>query len=150
MMFRYLKKYFRFFFLSFVIALALQGCELPEIEVSEIEFFIAKEWKIESVFQDGILQTNADMVAGDQLESYRLVLNDDFTFDRIFFDGQVKKGTWQLTSGLTQIVLFVDEPIEERWLLLDLGVRRLEMRLLQAPDKPQLDIRYVLEPVKGQ
>jgi len=46
--------------------------------------------------------------------------------------------------------LFVDEPHEERWLLLDLEIRSLEMRLLQRPDKPQLDIRYILEPVKGR
>jgi hypothetical protein len=133
-----------------LLVTVLQGCETQEIKVSEIEFFIAKEWKIESVFQDGILQTNADMTGDDKLENYRLTLNDDFTFTRVFFDGQIKEGTWQLTSGLTQVVLFVDDPDERHWLILDLEIRRLEMRLLQAPNKPQLDIRFVLQPVKGR
>jgi hypothetical protein len=136
--------------LGFVLMVVLVGCETQEIQVSEIEFFIAKEWRIESVFKDGILQTEADMKAADKLENYRLTLNDDFTFTRVFFNGEVKEGTWQLTSGLTQVVLFVDDPDEQHWLLLDLAIRRLEMRLLQAPNKPQLDIRYVLIPVKGR
>lgn len=122
----------------------LPGCEIQEITVSEIEFFIAKEWKIKAVFQDGEPVTDVD------LSQYRLRLEDDFTFTRSSISGQDNSGSWQLTSGLTQIVLFVDEPHEERWLLLDLEIRRLEMRLLQRPDKPQLDIRYVLEPVKGR
>ena len=120
------------------------ACEIQEIAVSEIEFFIAKEWKIKAVFQDGEPATDTD------LTQFRLDLNDDFTFTKTSISGQVSEGNWQLTSGLTQVVLFVDEPHEERWLLLDLEIRRLEMRLLQRPDKPQLDIRYILEPVKGR
>ena len=122
----------------------LPACEIQEIAVSEIEFFIAREWKIKAVFQDGEPVTDTD------LTQYRLNLNDDFTFTKTSISGQVSEGNWQLTSGLTQVVLFVDEPHEERWLLLDLEIRRLEMRLLQLPDKPQLDIRYILEPVKGR
>ena len=122
----------------------LPACEIQEIAVSEIEFFIAREWKIKAVFQDGEPVTDTD------LTQYRLNLNDDFTFTKTSISGQVSEGNWQLTSGLTQVVLFVDEPHEERWLLLDLEIRRLEMRLLQLPDKPQLDIRYILERVKGR
>ena len=130
--------------------LILSGCDVAVLEVSETEFFIAKEWKIQSVFRDGELQTQADMEPGDDLSSFRLFIQEDFTFRRIYFDGTETAGSWQLTSGLTQLALFVGEANEERWLLLDLKLRRLEMRLLQNPDKPQLDIRYVLEPVKGQ
>lgn len=143
-MFRYLTKYIQIACLSLVLILLLPACESQNIVVSEIEFFIAKEWKIKAVFQDGEPVTDTD------LTSYRLILNEDFTFKRTYFDGQTTNGTWQLTSGLTQLLLYVNEPQEERWLLLDLEVRRLEMRLLQNPSKPQLDIRYVLEPVKGQ
>lgn len=128
--------------------LSSTGCEVTPIEVSEIEFFIAKDWKISAVYKDGELQTVSDMQNGDHLEDYRLTLHDDFTFDRTYFDGSNSSGNWQLTSGLTQLILFAGEPDEEHWLILDLKVRRLEMRLLQDPTKPQLDIRYVLEPVK--
>lgn len=130
----------------------LLSCDVPVLEISEIEFFIAKEWKITTVYQDGVEQSQDNMGSGDFLDRYRLTLNDDFTFSRKFFNEQGDaEGNWQLTSGLTQLVLFAGEPgREEHWLLLDLKVRRLEMRLLQEPNKPQLDIRYVLEPTRGQ
>jgi len=120
-------------------------CTSEDINISEIEFFIAKEWKIESVIVNGQTVTDTD------LSKYRLSLNDDFTFKRITIDGQEEAGIWKLTAGLSQIVLFVDDPREESYLLLDLEVRRLEMRLLQESFKDgQLDIRYILQPVKGQ
>lgn len=144
MMNKYFIKYLRVITISLVLVIMFPACEIQEITISEIEFFIAKEWKIKAVFQDGELVTDTD------LTQYRLNLNDDFTFTRTSISGQDSDGTWQLTSGLTQVVLFVDEPHEERWLLLDLEIRSLEMRLLQRPDKPQLDIRYILEPVKGR
>ena len=119
------------------------GCETAQIETSEIEFFIAREWKIESVFVNGQEVTDTDLTL------YRLKLNDDFTFSRTTIDGQEENGDWQLTSGLTQVVLFVNDPREERYLLLDLEIRRLELRLLQDSFKDgELDIRYILIPVK--
>ena len=144
MMNKYLLKYLKIISLSLMLVVMAPACEIQEIAVSEIEFFIAKEWKIKAVFQDGEPVTDTD------LTQYRLDLNDDFTFTKTSISGQVSEGIWQLTSGLTQVVLFVGEPHEERWLLLDLEIRRLEMRLLQRPDKPQLDIRYILEQVKGR
>jgi hypothetical protein len=144
MMKKYFLTYFKYITFSIFLVAMVPACDIPEITVNEIEFFIAKEWKIKAVFQDGELVTDTD------LTKYRLNLNDDFTFTRSSIAEQVSEGTWNLTSGLTQVVLFVDEPHEERWLLLDLEIRRLEMRLLQRPDKPQLDIRYILEPVKGR
>ena len=144
MMNQYLTKYLKIFCISITLVVMVPACDIQEIAVSEIEFFIARDWKINAVFQDGELVTDTD------LTQYRLDLKDDFTFTRLSISGQESEGTWQLTSGLTQVVLFVDEPHEERWLLLDLEIRRLEMRLLQLPDKPQLDIRYILEPVKGR
>ncbi len=144
MMNKYLLKYLKGLSISLMLVVMFSACEIQEITISEIEFFIAKEWKIKAVFQDGEPVTDTD------LTQYRLELNDDFTFTKTSISGQDNNGTWQLTSGLTQVVLFVDEPHEERWLLLDLEIRSLEMRLLQRPDKPQLDIRYILEPVKGR
>ena len=127
------------------LMVALSMCTPEGIDINEIEFFIAKEWKIESVIVNGQAVTDAD------LSVYRLILNEDFTFKRVTIDGQEEEGNWQLTAGLTQVVLFVDDPREESYLLLDLEVRRLEMRLLQESFKDgQLDIRYILVPIKGQ
>lgn len=140
-----LLKYLATIFKSFLLFIILLGCTPEEITISEIEFFIAKEWKIESVIVNGAPVTDTD------LSIYRLQLDNDFTFDRTTIDGQKEAGKWQLTAGLSQIVLFVDDPREERYLLLNLEVRLLELRLLQDSFKQgELDIRYILEPVKGQ
>jgi hypothetical protein len=131
--------------ISLNLMVSLSMCTSEGISINEIEFFIAKEWKIESVIVNGNTVTDTD------LSQYRLILNEDFTFKRITIDGQEEAGNWQLTAGLSQVVIFVDDPREESYLLLDLEVRRLEMRLLQESFKDgQLDIRYILVPVKGQ
>ncbi len=138
-------KYLKTITKSLLIFLVLVSCTGEEINISEIEFFIAKEWKIESVIVNGKPVTDTD------LSLYRLQLYKDFNFTRITIDGQEEGGVWQLTAGLSQIVLFVGDPREERYLLLNLEVRLLEMRLLQESFKQgELDIRYILEPVKGQ
>ncbi len=127
------------------VGIILNGCETTAIEVNEVEFFIAKNWKIESVIVNGEKETDTD------LTKYRLDLKDDFTFSRTTIDGAEESGNWKLTAGLSQIVLFINDPREERYLLIDLKVRRMEMKLLQESFKQgELDIRYFLEPVKGQ
>jgi hypothetical protein len=121
------------------------GCETTVIEVNEIEFFITKNWKIESVI------VNGDVITDTDLTQYRLELKDDFTFNRTTIEGVEDVGEWKLTAGLSQLVLFVGDPREERYLLLDLKVRKMEIKLLQDSFKQgELDIRYFLEPVKGQ
>lgn len=128
-----------------IIITAFSGCETTVIEVNEIEFFITKNWKIESVI------VNGDEVTDTDLSLYRLELKDDFTFNRTTIDGIKESGDWKLTAGLSQIVLFVGDPREERYLLIDLKVRQMEIKLLQESFKQgELDIRYFLEPVKGQ
>lgn len=121
------------------------GCETTVIEVNEVEFFITKTWKIETVI------VNGEEVIDTDLTQYRLELKDDFTFTRITIDGKEETGDWKLTAGLSQIILFVGDPREERYLLIDLKVRQMEIKLLQESFKQgELDIRYFLEPVKGQ
>lgn len=121
------------------------GCETTVIEVNEVEFFITKTWKIETVI------VNGEEVIDTDLTQYRLELKDDFTFTRITIDGKEETGDWKLTAGLSQIILFVGDPREERYLLIDLKVRQMEIKLLQESFKEgELDIRYFLEPVKGQ
>lgn len=123
----------------------LYSCETTIIEVNEIEFFITKTWKINKVI------VNGEQVNDTDLSLYRLDLKDDFSFARITVDGVEESGNWKLTAGLSQIVLFVGEPKEERYLLIDLKVRQMEIKVLQESFKQgELDIRYFLEPVKGQ
>lgn len=129
----------------FLVMFLFHGCETTVIEVNEVEFFITKNWKIESVIVNGEKVTNVD------LTQYRLELKDDFTFNRTTVHGVEESGDWKLTAGLSQIVLFVGDPREERYLLIDLKVRQMEVKLLQESFKQgELDIRYFLEPVKGK
>ena len=139
--------------LSLTLIITFMACEPQEILINEIEFFIAKEWKMDKYYFNGELKEDGDMDAGDQITTYRLKLNDDFTFTRTYFDGTVEGGEWALTAGLSQLILFVNDPREENYLLLNLEVRQLEIRLLQEiknNQNGQWDIRYILVPIKGQ
>ena len=151
MMIRFRAKYIQIFIVGFTLATLFAGCEIQDIEVPEIEFFIAKEWKIQEAYRDGVLLTNETMGPGETLEAYRLNLYEDFSFDKINALEQLEQGNWALTSGLTQLVLFADQPVAEHWLIVDLKIRSLELRHLPAgPDKDNRDVRLILVPVKGQ
>ncbi len=133
--------------LAFVLGLlfVVSACETTVIEVNEVEFFITKTWKIKKVV------VNGESIIDTDLSLYRLNLKDDFSFTRTTIDGQEEEGNWKLTAGLSQIVLFVNDPREERYLLIDLKVREMEIKLLQESFKQgELDIRYFLEPTKAQ
>ncbi len=131
--------------LGLLLALVLNSCQTTVIEVNEVEFFITKTWKIKEVVVNGESVTDTDLTV------YRLDLRDDFTFSRTTIDGVEEEGNWKLTAGLSQVVLFVNGPREERYLLIDLKVREMEIKLLQESFKQgELDIRYFLEPTKGQ
>ena len=77
------------------------SCEVSVIEVTEIEFFLAKEWRIVEYSRSGELQTNEILAAENrgELENYRLHLKEDFTFTRTDLLGNVDSGTWSLVSG---------------------------------------------------
>ena len=148
---KYLINYVKIIPIGIMLVVMLFSCEVTEITVSEIEFFIAKEWKIQEAYRDDNLLTKETLGPGENLETYRLKLYDDFTFDKIDVYGQLKQGNWALTSGLSQLILFADEPETEHWLILDLKIRRLEIKYEPpGPDKANIDARLVLVPVKGQ
>lgn len=148
---RFAGKYIQIIIVGFTLATVLSGCEIKEIVVPEVEFFIAKEWKIQEAYRDGALLTDETVDPGEDLDVYRLNLYDDFTFDKINAYGQLEQGNWALKSGLQQLVLFADEPETERWWILDLKIRRLELKYeVPNPNKPNMDVKLVLIPVKGQ
>jgi len=119
------------------------GCSVVAIEGDQVVFFLSKEWKIKQVVVNGTEQTGTDVSA------YRLNMMDDLTFSRITIDGDFDEGAWSLMAEQSQLVLFPDDPREERYLILDLGIRNLELKVLQDDFKSgEFDIRYLLEPVK--
>ena len=57
MMKKSVANYFRIIIVSFTLVAFLSGCETQEILVPEVEFFLAKEWRILEAYRDGILLT---------------------------------------------------------------------------------------------
>lgn len=131
---------------------SLISCDPAQIETSEIEFFIAKEWKIESFYGNGELITEEILKSQNSshsLENYRLKLYEDFSFIRTGFDAIESSGTWELTAGLSQLILYFNDQPNEHYIILNLEVRKLELRVLKDPEKlGEIDIRYILIPVK--
>ena len=132
---------------------SLLSCETAEIQSTEIEFFIANEWKLESFYGNGVLideETIKERNASHSLKNYKIKLNDDFTFDKTGFDNTEKSGTWELTAGLSQLILYFDDDTDEHYLILSLEVRKLELRVLKESGKVgEIDIRYILVPVRN-
>lgn len=157
----------RHVFIKCIIILSIfllpASCEVSVIEVTEIEFFLAKEWRIVEYSRSGEVQTNEILAADNRgiLENYRLNLKDDFTFTRVDLMGEEDSGTWSLVSGLTQLILDSPEPDKpRRWLIVDLEVRRLELdiitgelpggRLAGQESVTNAQEKFILEPVPGQ
>lgn len=146
-----------------VIGLLAFTCEVPGLEDPDNEFFITKAWKAKEITQAGDQPSKST-----NYEVYRLVINEDFTYERINFieideTPLEDYGTWNLIGGQSQLVLTLD-PIfwseardtVEYYLIVDLQLRELELKKTGSPDvlKPNSaggdsDIRYILEPVKN-
>ena len=88
------KTYYFCFLLMGSIALLAFKCSVPGLEDPDNEFFIVKAWKAKEITR-----------AGDQPDKttdydvYRLVINEDFTYQRINFvpEGETPTedyGTW--------------------------------------------------------
>lgn len=145
-----------------VLLATSSGCDVAVIEGSEVEFFIAKDWKIIEYYRDNELMTDKILASEDkgELGNFVLQLNEDFTFNRTNFKQETDSGTWSLASGLTQLVLISDDPEKSaNWLILDLEVRRLELKLIPGAVSGRVDdldgihngnARLILEPVRGQ
>ena len=127
----------------FLSALGFSSCEITG-EVPEIDFFLNKVWRLEKVTLGGQPETDVD------ISLYRLELKDDFTFYEVGIEGAEREGAWELVNNGTILNLNYDDGPPLRFLILDLQIRTLVLRVLQSEEKiGSLDIQYHLEPVKG-
>lgn len=127
--------------IAIIILGLLLGCSDGEIPPDT--FFFSKEWKMIELSINGI----EDKPNG--LSNYRLQLREDLTFTRINFDESVVEGTWELQNGGNQLVLYVNVDIPERYLILDLQFRKLELQVIQDSNKTGETVyQYVLEPTR--
>jgi len=151
---KYLHKTLQSVSLCLMLAALISGCETQEIVVPEIEFFIAKEWKIDKFSINGKVMEASEMDPGDLISPYRLKLKDDFTFTQTYIDGTIGKGNWALKAGFSQLILsFTNSGDEISYLINTLEVRQLDVTLMQGIKDNQTgtwDYRYILVPIRGQ
>ena len=131
-------------YLAFIILIPMGSCQLTtDAEAPDEEFFLSREWRIQKVIVNGSEVTDVD------LSQYLLRLNSDGTFFRRGIEGNDENGNWGLNSNVTQMILFVGEINEERYFIIDLQIRTLELQLIQDSDKTgSLEIRYILEAIR--
>ena len=121
------------------ITLFLLSC--GDAETPDISFFLSKEWKMTSVYINGVEQ---DI----DLSAYRLKLNKDLTYTRTNLNNEVDKGTWTLANGDNQIEITSNLGMEE-YLIVELQFRLLELQVIKRSDKVgSTEFRYVLEPIR--
>lgn len=107
------------------------------------EFFLGKEWKLTEVYVNGELNSDLDK------DQYRLILREDFSMTRINFDGSSQDGEWAIENGFNQLVFFTNSTFPERYLILSLQVRKLELHIIQSDNKVgSTEFRYILKPVR--
>ena len=137
-------------------------CEVPSIEVEDREFLLTKEWKAKEIIRTG--QGDPNPV---DLESFRLKLNQDFTFTKTEFSDlntttSEFSGTWNLIANQSQLELTQPTdsiPIIDRYAIISLKLREIQMDWTYTSNKDPESIgvkvpcsigciRYILEPVK--
>ena len=138
----------RFRFISIFIFSAILmiggfgGCEITG-EIPELQYFLNKEWKLEKVVVNGKEETDVD------LSLYRLQLNENLTFNETSIKGNEVEGTWRLDNNATILTLEYPDGREFGFIIVDLQIRNLVMRVIQSEEKiGSLDILYHMIPVK--
>ena len=128
--------------LFILIGTGLVSCN-SETPLPDENYFLSKTWKMVEVLVNGEQQQYIN------LNNYRLILNSDQNFTRINFDGNESAGTREQISGGNQLILFAGAFQEERYLIIDLQVRRMELQLTQNNRKfGDLEFRFILETVR--
>ena len=102
---------------------------LEQAAAPDDSFFISKTWRMSEVLVNGASDPNVD------ISNYKLTLNQDNTFVRINFDGEEEQGNWNLGSSGNQLLIFAGTSAEERYLIIELQIRLLELQLTQSNRK---------------
>lgn len=134
-------KAFKKIFIAIAVLISVIGCDpLPEEE--QTRFFLSNEWRLIDIKQNGVSQTNVDY------SRYRLKLNEDQTLLLIDFDGTEREGEWQLSNADRELILFPGETNEQRFLILTLQLRTMELQTVLVSNKTgSSEFRFLFEPV---
>ena len=130
------------YYVCLITVILSSGCEITG-EIPELVYFLNKEWKLEKVVVNGKEETDVD------LSLYRLQLNRDLTFKESSITGVELEGTWRLDNNATILILQYPDESEFGFIIVELQIRNLTMRVIQSEDKiGSLDILYYMIPVK--
>jgi len=114
----------------------------PLPEEDQIRFFLSNEWRLVDIKSNGVSEENVDF------SRYKLTLNSDQTMVLIDFDGTIRKGEWKLANGDTELILFDGETDQQRYLIVDLQIRRMELQtVLESYKTGSTEFRFLFEPV---
>ena len=123
-----------------ILAISFGSCDpLPEEE--QTRFFLSKEWRLTDIKKNGVSETNVDF------SRYRLTFNEDQSLFLVDFDGTEREGEWQLANADREIILFPGDPNEQRFLIITLQIRQMELQTVLTSNKTgSAEFRFLFEP----
>lgn len=125
----------------FVIIISIASVCDPLPEEAQLEFFLSKKWDLTDLKMNGLTDETVD------ISRYSLEFNEDRTMERTNFDGSVQQGNWTLINNDRELIIFEGEAEEQRFLIVDIQLRRLELQTLITSNKTgAAEFRFVFNP----
>ena len=113
----------------------------PLPEEAQIEFFLSKKWDLIDLQMNGFTDETVD------ISRYTLEFNEDGSMTRTNFDGSIEMGSWSLVNGDRELIIFEGQAEEQRFLIIDIQIRRLELQTLITSNKTgATEFRFIFVP----
>lgn len=130
---------FKYIVTGIAIVLMTSCDPLPEEE--QIEFFLSKKWQLVDLQMNGFTDETVN------ISRYTLDFKEDQTMTRTNFDGSTQQGNWALANADRELVIFEGEAEEQRFLIIDIQIRRLELQTLITSSKTgAAEFRFTFDP----
>lgn len=134
-----MKRYIKYLSIVMITMLIIACDPLPE--EAQIEFFLSKKWNLVDLKMNGFNDETVD------ISRYSLTFREDFSMTRTNFDGSTLEGNWALINNDRELVLFEGQSEEQRFLIIDIQLRRLELQTLITSNKTgAAEFRFTFDP----
>ena len=134
-----MKRLTLYWFVLVMIVLSTACDPLPE--EAQIEFFLSKKWDLTDLKMNGLTDETVD------ISRYSLEFNEDRSMIRTNFDGSTEQGSWELINGDRELIIFEGQAEEQRFLIIDIQLRRLELQTLITSNKTgAAEFRFIFDP----
>jgi len=113
----------------------------PLPDEAQIEFFLSKKWDLVDLKMNGQTDETVD------ISRYSLEFNEDRSMTRTSFDGTMEQGDWALINNDRELIIFEGAAEEQRFLIVDIQLRRLELQTLITSNKTgAAEFRFIFDP----